>query len=129
MRALTILQPWADAITYSTKRVENRVWNTHYTGLLLIHAGARYAENVISGSDGPGVRSAILAVADLTGCHVADGDCCGAWGQRNVYHWTLDNVRALPEPVPAKGRLGLWRPGEELVAAVLGQLDDVPASR
>lgn len=24
------------------------------------------------------------------------------------YMWVLENIVALPEPVPAKGRLGLW---------------------
>lgn len=125
MRALTIRQPWASAIAHGTKRTENRTWNTTYTGPLLIHAGARYAEHVISGTDGPGVRSAVLAVATLTGCHLADGDCCGAWGQRNVYHWQLDGVRALPTPVSAKGRLGLWRPTDDILAAVQQQLEEV----
>lgn len=34
MRALTIRQPWAAAITYADKRVENRVWPTSYRGYL-----------------------------------------------------------------------------------------------
>ncbi len=39
MRALTIRQPWAWAITCGLKRVENRTWSTNYRGPLLIHAG------------------------------------------------------------------------------------------
>ena len=28
---------------------------------------------------------------------------------RNQYHWMLRNPRPLPEPIEAKGRLGLYR--------------------
>jgi len=39
MRALTICQPWAHAIAWLGKCVENRTWGTAYRGPLLIHAG------------------------------------------------------------------------------------------
>jgi hypothetical protein len=34
------------------------------------------------------------------------------------YGWLLDNVRPLAEPIPAKGKQGLWRPDAVLMAAV-----------
>ena len=34
------------------------------------------------------------------------------------YAWLLTEVRALPEPIPARGRQGLWTPAPELVAAI-----------
>ncbi|MFF0430315.1 hypothetical protein ACFYUJ_38885 [Streptomyces sp. NPDC004520] len=40
MRALTIRQPWASAITYADKRTEDRPGPTSYRGPVLIH-GAR----------------------------------------------------------------------------------------
>jgi hypothetical protein len=40
MKALSLRQPWAWAILHAGKRVENRVWNTHYRGAFLIHASA-----------------------------------------------------------------------------------------
>ncbi len=39
MRALTILQPWAEMIARGVKRVENRTWRTKYRGEIAIHAG------------------------------------------------------------------------------------------
>jgi len=36
--------------------------------------------------------------------------------------WLLGNIRALPEPVPAKGALGLWDLDAATLAAVEGQL-------
>jgi hypothetical protein len=34
------------------------------------------------------------------------------------YGWLLDNIRPLREPIPVKGRQGLWTPDADLVAAV-----------
>jgi hypothetical protein len=76
---------------------------------------------------GPGhpPSGVILAVVTVTGCHEADG-CCRPWGVSGGWHWTLADVKALAEPVPATGQPGLWKPPDEITAAVLAQL---PAAR
>lgn len=38
MKALSLRQPWAWAITDNSKRVENRVWSTRFRGPVLLHA-------------------------------------------------------------------------------------------
>jgi hypothetical protein len=38
MKAISVRQPWADAIVWHGKTIENRTWNTGYRGPLLIHA-------------------------------------------------------------------------------------------
>ena len=40
--ALSIRQPWAWAIVYGGKAVENRDWRSRYTGRLLIHASKTF---------------------------------------------------------------------------------------
>ena len=42
MKAITIKQPWAWAIIFAGRDIENRSWYTHHRGPLLIHAGAAY---------------------------------------------------------------------------------------
>ena len=130
MRALTIKQPWAAAITHGKKRCENRTWATKYRGALLIHAGATVDRHAIlpfgKNSELPAwgvTRSAIVAVAELVDVHPGC-DCCRPWGEPHVYHWQLDDVRPLPEPVPCKGRLGLWTPDADLTQAVNYQLGE-----
>ncbi len=132
MKALTIKQPWADAITHGTKRTENRTWNTNYRGPLALHAGAGFdlVARFVIGKDQiaawPGVRSAILAVATVTDCHhdqPGTGCCDPDWAQPRVYHWTLADIRPLAAPVPCPGRLGLWTPDADLLAAVQAQLE------
>lgn len=125
MRALTIRQPWAAAIAHQAKRVENRSWKLpakHEGARILIHAGAQPDRNAEVFGEHLDVYSAVVAVATITGCHWSnEWQCCGYWAFEQTYHWTLADVTALPEPVPAKGALGFWTPDEETVNAVLRQ--------
>ncbi|MFF3928179.1 ASCH domain-containing protein [Streptomyces hirsutus] len=128
MKALTIRQPWAGAIAHQAKRVENRSWKLpakHEGARILIHAGAQRDRDAVVYGDHLDVYSAVVAVVTITGCHWSDdGTCCGPWGFENAYHWTLTDVIALPEPVPAKGALGFWTPQPDVLAAVEAQLAD-----
>lgn len=124
MRALTIRQPWADAIAHGEKRIENRTWATRHRGDFLIHAAAAEDRNALPAEmteAWPDTRSGVIAVAGLVEVHFANGRCCQKWGFPEVYHWELANVRRLAEPVPCKGRLGLWTPSQDIVTAVLEQ--------
>ena len=64
----------------------------------------------------------LLGSVQMNGCHHAhecqewdDDDLddaalyCSDWAEPDVYHWTLSDPEPLPEPVPWKGRQGLWR--------------------
>ncbi len=80
---------------------------------------------------------AILAVCELTDCRSTGRDMYGpAWleglSEQELafgdftygrYGWTLDNICALPEPIPCRGALGLWAPP----ADVLARLQEVTA--
>lgn len=96
----------------------------------------------------PPVRGAIVAVIEITGQHIAaecaeyvdiDGPeqhahghrLCSIWAMDSDYsgdvlepmwHWEVSGVTVLDTPVPVKGRLGLWRPDEETIKRVYGQL-------
>ncbi|MFE9286631.1 ASCH domain-containing protein [Streptomyces olivaceus] len=129
MKALTIRQPWAGAIAHGTKRVENRTWKlpAKYEGArILIHAGAQPDRHAQVYGEHLDVYSAIVAVATITGCHYDNGNqvCCSYWAQPGLYHWTLADVTALPEPVPAKGALGFWTADDDVLAAIQAQLAD-----
>lgn len=146
--ALTVKQPYASAIAYGDKRVENRTWTTAYRGLLAIHAGrgvewdARPAAWTAAGLafyDG-GPRKAwrdslplgvVIAVADLTDIHPRYRVCnpggpvtvCTPWSAWGQCHWVLGSVRPLAEPVPCKGALGLWRLPPDAEKAVRERLE------
>lgn len=141
MRAITIRQPWATLIAIGAKRIETRSWPTSYRGPALIHAGkstedlsaARSFSEWAGPMWAPFTRpndlpfGAVVAVADLVDCvdmtperieRVSPDERRFGHYEPGHYMWHLDNVRSLDKFVPAKGRLGLWRPDAELVAAV-----------
>ena len=123
MRALTILQPWAEMIARGVKRVENRTWRTKYRGPLAIHVGKSLAwmqsEDPLAwpgqyGTELPGVEEltfgAIIAVAELVDCvRVEDlpaklrrhAFASGPWC------WVLKDVRRV-EPIACKGAQLVW---------------------
>lgn len=143
MRALTVQQPWATAIMRWGKEVENRTRNLagSYRGPVAIHAGLRedlaaYDDDLIRevlGQYDDGwilaeqlVTGAIIGVVDLASVH-DDSDhgrqhSCSPWAQPNLWHLILERPRALADPVPCRGRLGLWTPAAELVDRIRAQL-------
>jgi hypothetical protein len=145
MRALSVRQPWAWAICHG-KDVENRSKGTKHRGLLVIHASksAPYKDDLddprivdliaANGLDDPAAaQAAVVAVAELAGCHEANhcfevrpgraGRQCSPWAHASQFHWQLANVRPLAEPVPCKGALGLWRLPEDVEKLVRAQLE------
>jgi hypothetical protein len=133
MRALTVRQPWAWAIIHGGKDVENRVRNIagDYRGPVAIHVAQADADGAPESlwldeanwyrarrpqpdpftpewSD----RGAIIGVVDLVGVHtdVVGGRPeahCSPWAEDGMHHLVLENPRALDEPIPYKGALGL----------------------
>jgi hypothetical protein len=149
MRVLTVRQPWAWAIIHGGKDVENRVRSLGpYRGPVAIHAAMRdadlapYALNVgwqvwwnneqANGRDPGGQRGHVIGVVDLVGEH-REQDCAGYYGNDHCTPWAMSghrhlelaNPRPLPRPIPATGRLGLWRPDDDLLAAITEQLAGV----
>ena len=168
MQALTVKVPWSFAIAHGAKNVENRSWPPPQSlRELAIHAGAlsgwdedgEFSPLVIRAwrdyirslppmnAATPYPRknslhldfSAVVAVAEVTGCHRPDPDrgcgggphrlgrlTCSEWAVRGQYHWQLGNVRTLAEPVPCSGNRKLWALPDEVESAVRAQLGREP---
>ena len=116
-RVLTIRQPWAWAIIYGGKDVENRSWFTKHRGPLLVHAGRAFdpagyetvKQHATHPPPPPGefIHGAIIGVVELVDCLQSfDSE----WAVAGRWHWLLRNPRSFGEAVPCSGRLGLWRP-------------------
>lgn len=61
---------------------------------------------------------AVIATAQLAGCHEATDGCCTPWGFADQWHWELADIQPLKRAVGRSGSLGLWKPDAELLAAV-----------
>lgn len=123
LRALTVMQPHAWAITEGLKDVENRTWRFPLPlgSTIALHAGAKYDADGLT-VDVPWLPTdlparAIVALVDIVGDHHAS-ECerpdrvrpyCSPWALPRHRHWELVNVRALRYPEPCVGRLWLFR--------------------
>lgn len=120
MKALTVRNPWAWAIAYAGKTVENRSWATKYRGRLYIHAGAARPTlemlhdcearvESIGGMFKPAKMpyGALVATAELVNCQ-RNGEPLNPWAEPDCYHWILRDIRVLRRPIPCKGALQLW---------------------
>lgn len=82
------------------------------------------------------VGGAIIGVVDLVEVHAAfecltwqghvdlDGDWqpCSPWAERTGHHMVLANPRALHQPIPYTGALGLRRLDEDMTARILAAI-------
>jgi activating signal cointegrator 1 len=145
MRALTLLQPWAQLVAVKAKRYETRSWNTHYRGPLAIHASLEFPQSSQALCRCEPFAGALLGNEDLPlGCVVAICDLAAViptsppsdslfpeaedfpeselpFGDFSPgrFAWLLQNVRALENPIPARGARSLW----EWDDTALGLLD------
>jgi hypothetical protein len=137
MKVLSLTQPWASLICLGVKKMETRSWLTAYRGPLLIHASKSYpgwakecerSEPFYSALRPHGIYAypelkcghiigrCILkncisteAVEELNETEREFGDYSA-----NRYAWILEDGQFLPQPIQAKGSLGLWEFAGEL---------------
>lgn len=138
MKALTLHQPWASLVAIGAKRIETRSWSTSYRGLLAIHAAKLWNDQLwriastgpigialLEARNGPDLlplgmivaRCRLHAVARIQEDYPMDDDVAAAMTPRERafgdftpgrFAWLLADVEALPQPIPARGRQGLW---------------------
>lgn len=127
-RALTIRQPWAWAILYAGKDIENRSWPPphHVIGhRIAIHAGKHHDRQAIASyievygdhlpDDLP--RGAIIGSALVAGYVCDDGACSSPslrryrrspWFQ-GPFGWVMTDPKPAPSITLCHGALSLWR--------------------
>lgn len=124
MKVLSLRQPWAWALFFAGKDIENRTWKTNFRGDLAIHAakgmtvreyndakdfmfdiGVNYVPNRDELEFGK-----IVGIIEVVGCinehDYGYGSEDSLWFQ-GPYGWIVQNPRQV-KPVAAKGGLSLW---------------------
>jgi len=139
MKALTLWQPWATLMAIGAKRWETRSWRMAYRGPLAIYAAAKTPKSVVEwfekerhvrGSDAWMMDLGLHAggfprelVYGAVLCTLVVIDCVPveevgalspmerACGNFTPGRWAImtNDLCPLPEPIPAKGRQGLWK--------------------
>ncbi len=136
MKAITVRQPWAWAIIYGGKDVENRTRNIagSYRGPLAIHAGKTHDEDeyydvqdlLLRGVEIPDrlAFGCVIGVVDLVGVHTSTDlgcnspRCVSDWAVWGCVHLELANPRPLPIPSQYRGQLGLWELPDHMLRGV-----------
>lgn len=115
MKAIVIRQPWAWAIIAGIKQIENRTWSTRYRGPLAIIAGSSRA-SLKRGSSflakldvqiPPNLTfGALIGTVELVDV-VPATNARGPFAE-GPWCWLLANPQPLANPIPMRGRLGLF---------------------
>ena len=135
MKTLSLWQPWASLIAADAKRIETRGRRTKHRGALAIHAARRPPDRMELDDDLLRILArlnlkleelplgAVVATCNLHAC--VDVECllnqrnsvlprltpeeevCGNFAPGR-FAWLLDEIKPLAEPVPARGKQGLW---------------------
>lgn len=122
MKALTIKEPWATLIISGYKKYEFRSWKTNYRGKILIHTSQvlekdmaeRFKEYNLNYNCGY-----IIGEAEIVDCILVDKEFNENLRKINPlvyaisnhvekFAWKLENIKKYDEPIPCKGKLGLW---------------------
>jgi len=129
MKALSMTQPWAQALFLDLKHYETRSWSTNYRGPLLIHAAKgfpKYAQDFAQTERALGRGNKRLAFGAIIG----KVDLVEIWRVEEIigpltglerhygdyspgrYAWLFMNPVLFPEPIPYRGALGLFNVDE-----------------
>ena len=136
MKALSLWQPHATAIAIGLKKYETRDWATHYHGPIAIHAAKRpwndqgpwHAEArqrldryVAQHGTIAWPFGAVVCTAEIVDCvrtsilrgtipadHQFWGDFSDGETGGGRYAFRLENVKALPRPLPWRGAQGFF---------------------
>jgi hypothetical protein len=130
-KAISIVEPWASAVVFAGKDIENRPKRLRYRGPIALHASQRWwpedldrkigipgqgsrvrlEELILSGRrryglppfDAAETRGHVIGLGMLVGC--LERSRSPWFGGK--YGWQLAGVVPI-EPVPFKGKLNLW---------------------
>jgi hypothetical protein len=147
MKALTVLQPWAQLLVFGVKRYETRSWKTKHRGPLLIHAGRVFPDaarelcarepfrsvlalgGIKSPSDLP--RGVLLGTITLEDCLPTDQVLFNnlderelAWGdfRPGYWAWKMSAPRELGISIPYHGVLGIFDVADEICSPPASRL-------
>jgi hypothetical protein len=130
MKAITLYQPWANAVVMGLKKIETRSWKTSYTGRIAIHASKTFpsyakqfaqTERALGRCPSRLIFGAIIGFVTIMGMRFTEdvapqisalerlyGDySLGRWA------WMLCDPEELKNPIPIKGARGLWEWDEQ----------------
>lgn len=114
MKALSVMQPWANLIASGEKTIETRKWSTKYRGPLLI-VSAKEPDIAPAGC--------AIAVVNLVDCRpmsVLDEAQARCLKYAGAYSWIFSDVRTF-DPIPVRGQPSLFDVDDSMIEEQLAQ--------
>ena len=125
-RVLSVQEPWCSLLLSAHKPIENRTWATPYRGWVWLHTGTKPAygprswPSLAAYLPGdvplPSYESlrfrCVLGRAWLADClplQELPASLRRHWSAEGPVCWIFERPEVLPEPIPAKGMLNLWK--------------------
>lgn len=132
-RALSVRQPYAEAIVRGWKDVENRTWALADSRLpiwVAIHASAKrerlplWLRQRLSAEQAKQIREAplgaIVGVVEIRSIEVVTPS---PWWDGSSLAWALNRAIRFEDPIPCKGGLSIWKLPDPIRAQVGERLE------
>jgi hypothetical protein len=144
VKALTLLQPWAQLMADGRKQYETRSWYPWHLkpgDLLAITASARMGAADKDCADAAGYElrdlplGKVVAVVRFLEAHktehttVSEEERCYGDYTPGRFAWRCDEVFKLPEPIPVRGALGVWALPDEIKRSIASLMVQQAATR
>jgi len=101
-KAISLKQPWANLVASGKKTIETRKWTTNFRGKI-----------VICSSQKPSIAPAGYALCTAELYHIEpmkrqheEKACIKIYP--GAFSWFLKNIRPFKNPIPVKGKLGIF---------------------
>jgi hypothetical protein len=130
MKVLSVKNPWAFLIVYYGKDIENRTRKTNYRGRIAIHASLKSDEGAYRSryinpamnkifdairerrAEIERLNGRIIGTVEIYNCtypELTRAANPSPWAEMDAaWHYWIKDPIALPEPIAARGMLGLW---------------------
>ena len=127
LKAVTVRQPWARLIMDGVKTIEVRTWPPDYLGRILVHAGSKLDEDacdrlriareeLVTGAILGSVRIVhVFRFTQKSWEQLRPRTLEGGALSRPLLGWSLENPILLEQPLPWRGKLGLFDVPDELI--------------
>lgn len=130
MKALSVKQPWANALVDGVKTIEIRSWSTPHRGPLLICASASpknvFWYDTVDKINRVFYSGCIIGIVDLLECRLmkkTDEDAAICDYQKGAYAWVMRPITHC-RPDPILGKLHLYEVADEKIIRLVDDDED-----
>jgi hypothetical protein len=127
--ALSVRQPWAELLISGRKSIEIRTWAPDYRGRLWLHTGSKANPELehLFGLEGA-YKGGFIGSIRLAAVVPMTSDRWIQWRQNHLGEgehldgmlaWIMEAPQRFRAPVASSGRLGLFRPSDDVVQKLI----------